>query len=72
LQVPLENLLTPSVLRHWVWESFPDAGAADTDGVGTVSGADETAIAQRLRELGARPWQAEITSVVIQETLATS
>ena len=57
LSVPTENLLTPSLLRRYVWEH---TGAADPDEV-----------SRDLTELGARPWQVEITAPVILTALAT-
>lgn len=50
-QMPLENLLTPDTLRRLAWE--PPAPATTE------------AIAGRLAELGARPWQTVITAPII-------
>lgn len=50
-EVPAENLLTPDTLRRLLWE--PPGDAAD--------------VADRLRELGARPWQVGL----VAETLGT-
>lgn len=49
--MPVENLLTPSILRAIAWEP---PGAAD-----------EPAIATELGRLGARPWQIEATAAAI-------
>ena len=51
LTVPAENLLQPSLLRHWVWEHEQAGGT--------------TAVETELQELGARPWQAELSAPVI-------
>jgi ribonuclease D len=52
---PTENLITPSLLRTWLWEN---EHAEDTD---TVRG--------QLEHLGARPWQAEIVAPLLVDTL---
>ena len=51
LAVPVENLLTPDLLRRYLWEGPP---APTTDEV-----------AGTLRELGARQWQTTITAPLI-------
>lgn len=51
--VPVENLLTPDTLRRLLWEPPDDASAS--------------AVAERLRVLGAREWQVSL----VAETLAT-
>ena len=51
--VPLENLLTPDYVRRVMWE--PPV-AEDGDELRTGE-----AVAARLAELGARPWQVELT-----------
>jgi ribonuclease D len=51
--VPVENVLTPDVLRRLLWEPPEDASTAG--------------VAQRLRSLGARPWQVDL----VAETLHT-
>lgn len=51
--VPVENLLTPDVLRRLLWEPPADP--------------TPSVVAQRLRALGARPWQVEL----VGETLTT-
>ncbi|WP_430592887.1 ribonuclease D [Humidisolicoccus flavus] len=53
LGMPVENLLTPDTLRRLCWSEV----AATTD-----------AVAEGLRELGARPWQVEATA----QRIATS
>lgn len=51
LSLPLENLLTPEVLRRLAWA--PPAQI------------DQASVAAALAELGARPWQIEATAQVI-------
>ena len=51
LNLPVENLLTPDYLRRLLWE--PPAGPEDVDLADKV--------AERLTELGARPWQVDLT-----------
>jgi ribonuclease D len=51
--VPVENLLTPDILRRLLWEPPADP--------------TPLVVAQRLRALGARPWQVEL----VGETLTT-
>jgi len=50
LDLPVENLLTPDYLRRLLWE--PPAGPEDEDLADKV--------AERLTELGARPWQVDL------------
>jgi ribonuclease D len=52
-RVPLENLLTPEILRHLSFAPPTEIGI--------------NAITQKLLELGARAWQAKLTSVAITE-----
>jgi len=51
--LPLENLLTPDHLRRLAWSPPAEEGAA--------------AIAERLAELGARPWQIDATAQPIAD-----
>lgn len=51
LEMPTENLLTPSLLRQWVWEH---------EQVGS-----EESVEADLEQLGARPWQVEQSGPVI-------
>ncbi|MFC7374257.1 MULTISPECIES: ribonuclease D [unclassified Brachybacterium] len=55
LELPAENLVQPSLLRHWVWEheSVPE----------------ETVLEEELVALGARPWQAHQAAPVIHRAL---
>ena len=53
-QVPVENLLTPDYLRRVLWKP-PAADRAQM----------ETAVAEELATLGARPWQIEITAPIL-------
>lgn len=48
LAIPAENLLTPDFLRRVAWDPPQPL--------------DEAELARRLRELGARPWQIELTT----------
>jgi ribonuclease D len=52
---PVENLVTPDLVRRLCWAPPDDAGPA---GVGRA-----------LREMGARPWQAELTADLLAEAL---
>jgi ribonuclease D len=54
LNLPVENLLTPDYVRRLLWEP-PEADAHELD----------EAVAERLRELGAREWQVELTVEVL-------
>jgi ribonuclease D len=56
LGLPVENLLTPDYVRRLLWEP-PDPGDSGVP-------LDE-AVAARLRDLGARPWQVELTQHVL-------
>ncbi|WP_225733417.1 HRDC domain-containing protein [Pseudoclavibacter sp. CFCC 14310] len=51
--LPVENLLQPRVLRELAWETSEPIDAAE--------------VAARLAELGARPWQTELTAAPIAE-----
>lgn len=53
--IPVENLVTPDVLRHLLWE--PPA-------VGDAEGVSEA-----LKALGARPWQCTLVAPVIAQSL---
>lgn len=55
LEMPPENLLQPALLRQWVWENEQVPA--------------ESAVQDRLVELGARPWQAEQSAPVIHRAL---
>ena len=54
LHVPVENLLTPDYLRRVLW-SPPQVAGTDL----------ECGVADALQQLGARPWQIELTAPVI-------
>lgn len=58
LHIPLENLLTPSVLRRVAWDP-PEPVSAEN-------------IARRLRALGARPWQVNLTAQLIAASFVES
>jgi ribonuclease D len=51
LNLPVENLLTPDYVRRLLWEPPGDADTADLSEL----------VAARLADLGARPWQIELT-----------
>lgn len=51
MSMPTENLLTPDTLRRLAWDEAQEP--------------TPTAIAERLAELGARPWQVDATSQAI-------
>ena len=51
LNLPVENLLTPDYVRRLLWEPPAAAGSADLTDL----------VAARLTELGARPWQVDLT-----------
>jgi ribonuclease D len=55
VSTPVENLLQPDILRQICW-----------DGVEPTT---DEAVADRLRSLGARPWQAETCGPVVAEAL---
>ena len=58
--VPLENLLTPDSMRRILWQPPTVAG-------------DELlpAVERELRDLGARPWQIELTAPLLVEAIST-
>jgi ribonuclease D len=51
LNVPVENLLTPDYVRRLLWEPPGTSSSPDLPEL----------VAARLTELGARPWQVELT-----------
>ncbi|GAB49413.1 HRDC domain-containing protein [Mobilicoccus pelagius] len=57
-RIPLENVLTPDTLRRVVWNPPADP--------------DEASLHAALRELGARPWQADIAAPVLDHAFATA
>ena len=59
LNLPVENLLTPDFVRRLLWEPPAAADAADL----------AEAVAQRLAELGARPWQVELSTDLLVEAI---
>ena len=60
-RLPVENLLTPDYVRRVMWE--PPARAEDTD--------LHERVAARLRELGARPWQVDLTVAALADAIAS-
>jgi ribonuclease D len=59
-ELPVENLLTPSILRALAWDPPP----------GAVESVDVDAVADRLRADGARAWQIGLTADPIAQALA--
>ena len=55
VDVPVENLLLPDLVRQLCWEGLPSVSTE--------------AVAERLTAGGARPWQVELTAPVIAEAL---
>lgn len=62
LDLPVENLLTPDYVRRVMWEP-PGA-----DAVGSPEQMGEL-VSERLRELGARQWQVELTAEALTEAI---
>lgn len=61
LNLPVENLLTPDHVRRLMWEP-PDVEEHELP----------EALAERLRELGARAWQIELTEEILTEAVVTA
>ena len=59
LNLPVENLLTPDYVRRLLWDA-PEADSAGSLG---------ERVADRLRELGARTWQIELTAEVLGDAI---
>ena len=59
LRVPVENILTPDTLRRVLWEPPVDERGEVTEATVTAA----------LAELGARPWQRELTVPVLTKAL---
>jgi ribonuclease D len=57
-RVPVENLLTPDYVRRLLWQP-PEPDADDL----------EEQVAARLSELGARPWQVELTAALLADAI---
>lgn len=58
VSTPVENVLQPDILRQICWDG--------------VEPATDEAVAERLRSLGARPWQAQTCGPVVAEALRTA
>ena len=58
-EIPLENLLTPDYLRRVLWTP---PSTRDPDAL-------TTAVAAALAELGARPWQVELTGPIVTDAI---
>jgi ribonuclease D len=58
LELPVENLLTPDYVRRVMWEP-PTVSAAELP----------DAVATRLRGLGARSWQVDLTCELLAEAV---
>jgi ribonuclease D len=61
LNLPVENLLTPDYVRRVMWEP-PDGAEAELPDL----------IGDRLRALGAREWQVELTAKPLAEAITSS
>jgi len=61
VSTPVENLLTPDLLRRLLWEP-PDDESPDLD----------AEVSRRLLEAGARPWQVELTASLIVTAIRTA
>ena len=59
LAVPVENLMTPDAVRRTLWD--PPAGE--------TPGELDAALAERLAERGARPWQVEQVGPILREAI---
>ncbi len=53
LDLPVENLITPDIVRRLMWQPPQDPGE----------------VAQVLRASGARPWQVELTAALLEEAI---
>jgi ribonuclease D len=58
LSIPTENIVAPDLVRRVTWDP-PDADAAELPDV----------VAERLRGLGARPWQVELVAEPLAEAI---
>lgn len=66
VHVPVENLLTPDLVRRLCWDFIPaDHPRSDPDGL--LAFVEET-----LRDGGARPWQRELTAPALARALGGS
>ena len=61
LNLPVENLLTPDYVRRLLWEP-PEVEEHEVAG----------SVAQRLRDLGAREWQVELTADLLTRAIVTA
>ena len=61
LNLPVENLLTPDYVRRLMWEA-PESPDGDEDAL-------VERVADRLRQLGARAWQIELTCRILAEAI---
>ncbi len=61
LNLPVENLLTPDFVRRLMWEP-PEVESHELP----------EALAARLGELGARPWQVELTTELLVDAVVTA
>ena len=69
LDLPLENLITPDYVRRLLWE--PPNDTDDISAPGDTAGTGDLAalVGARLAELGARPWQIELTREVLARAI---
>lgn len=63
LRVPQELLLAPDTQRHLAWQIGEEEAAGHVPDVSVI------AVARRLEELGARPWQVEQTAAQLSDAL---
>ncbi|MDU1465055.1 HRDC domain-containing protein, partial [Dermabacter sp.] len=61
LHMPVENLISPGHMRHWVWNHF------SAEAEHRIPHASSEQIVQELEAVGARPWQAaQVTPAIIE------
>ena len=61
LHMPVENLISPGHMRHWVWNHF------SAEAEHRIPHASPEQIVQELEAVGARPWQAaQVTPAIIE------
>lgn len=59
LEMPVENLMSPGHVRHWVWRHFGDEAGRRSRAM------DEAEVRAELEGVGARHWQAEQVAPVL-------
>ncbi|MCT1867667.1 HRDC domain-containing protein [Dermabacter sp. p3-SID358] len=63
LHMPVENLISPGHVRHWVWNHF------NSEAEHRIPHASPEQIVRELEAVGARPWQAAQATPAIIESL---